>query len=70
MTQKERILAHMKQWKRRGITPLDAAHFLGVLKLSTRIGELRKDGIRIEQKMVDVVNRYGETSRVCRYWLK
>jgi hypothetical protein len=70
MTQKERILAYLKSHKRRGITPVEAAHFLGCLKLSTRIGEMRKDGIRIDQHMVEVANRWGDVTRVCRYFLK
>jgi hypothetical protein len=71
MNQKERIISYLLQHKRRGITPGEAAVFLGILKLSTRIGEIREEGCYgIRQEAVRVVNRYGEVSRVCRYWLK
>jgi hypothetical protein len=71
MNQKERIISYLLQHKRRGITPVEAAHFLGILKLSTRIGEIREECcFDIKQEFVEVANRYGDVTRVCRYWLK
>ena len=42
MTQKERVLKYMQDFG--VITPYAAFRDLGITKLSTRIGELRRDG--------------------------
>ena len=66
-TQCERILDYM--YAHGGITQYEALN-LGVLRLASRISEIRKNGFEIESKMVKVQNRYGETCRVKRYSLK
>lgn len=48
-----------------GITPMDAFRDLGITKLSTRIGEMKKQGVQIESKMIQ-----GRNSRYMCYWLK
>jgi hypothetical protein len=70
MTQKERILSYLRSHKRAGITSLEAVLLLGVLNLPGRLSEARASGIKIRQQAVDACNRYGETVRVNRYWLK
>ena len=45
-TQKQRILIALRSW----ISPLDALHKAGTMKLSTRVGELRAEGHIIESK--------------------
>ena len=67
MTQNERILAYLK--KHGEITQLDAIEFLGVMRLASRVSDLRKKGYPIESKMVSVRNRYGESCRVKSYSL-
>ena len=67
MTQGERILAYMKQ--NESITPMEAFSELGITKLSTRIGELRQKGYKINDAFVDGKNRYGENVRYKKYWL-
>lgn len=70
MTQKERILAYLKQHKRSGLTSLEAVIKLGVLNLPGRLSEIRSEGIRVVQMAIDARNRYGQTVRVNRYWLR
>ena len=67
-TQSERILDYMYQ--HRGITQYEALEQLGVMRLASRISELRRNGYVISSKMVKVKNRYGETCRVKRYFLE
>lgn len=67
-TQSERIIDYM--YKHGGITQFDALNELGVMRLASRISELRRNGFEIASKMVKVQNRYGETCRVKRYSLK
>ena len=45
-TQRQRILKALKRW----ISGLDAFEQAGTMKLSTRVGELRKLGYDIESK--------------------
>ena len=47
------------------ITPMDAFRHLSITKLSTRIGEMKREGIRIGSEMV-----HGKESRYMRYWLE
>lgn len=51
-TQNEQIL----QWlmKRRSITPLEALHMFGCLRLAARIFDLRADGHNIETQRIEV----------------
>ena len=67
-TQSQRILNYMH--KHGGITQFDALKELGVMRLASRISELRRNGYAITSKMVKVKNRYGETCRVKRYSLE
>ncbi len=67
-TQAERILDYMHEHG--GITQFDALKELGVMRLASRISELRRNGHEISSKMVKVKNRYGETCRVKRYSLR
>lgn len=67
-TQCERILDYL--YAHGGITQYEALNELGVMRLASRISELRRNGFEIASKMVKVQNRYGETCRVKRYSLK
>lgn len=68
MTQHERIIDYMERFG--SITPYDAFKDLGITKLSTRIGELKRGGVPIKQECVKAQNRFGETCRFMRYWLE
>lgn len=67
-TQAERVLAYMTEHG--SVTQFEALKDLGVMRLASRISELRKSGYEIASQMVKVENRYGETCRVKRYSLK
>lgn len=66
MTQKQKILAYLDRYD--SISPMEAFADLGITKLSTRISEMRKDGLNFTQKMCESKNRDGDTVRYARYW--
>lgn len=67
-TQSERILDYLRNHD--GITQFEALQELGIMRLASRVSDLRKHGYAIESKMVTVKNRYGEKCSVKRYSLK
>ena len=67
-TQNERILEYMRT--EGSITQLDALRDLGVMRLASRISDLRKQGWSIVSKREAVKNRYGEDCYIKRYSLE
>ena len=67
MTQIDMIYDYMEEYG--SITPMECFAALGITKLSTRIGEMRRRGIEIEQAMETSKNRHGEERRYMRYRL-
>ena len=65
--QKRRILDYIDLYG--SITNLEAKDSLGILGLSARICELRKEGYNIISKPETAKNRYGETTHYVRYYL-
>lgn len=51
------------------ISPMDAFNDLGITKLSTRIGEMKRRGIQIDQRLCVGKNRFGEDIKFMRYSL-
>ena len=66
-TQNERILDYIREYG--GITQIEALKELGVMRLASRISDLRRRGYTINSSVEQVRNRYGETCRVKRYSL-
>lgn len=66
-TQKQAVLSYLKRGRK--LTPSVAWEKMGITKLSTRIGELCRDGYPIGKKSVAVKNRYGVKTQVMQYWL-
>jgi hypothetical protein len=64
-TQNERILDYIDQFG--SITQLEALRDLGVMRLASRISDLRRLGFPIKSEIITVENRYGEKCRVKRY---
>ena len=64
-TQAQRVLEYMRQFG--SITQFDAFRDLGVMRLASRISDLRRDGYDIASDMEAVKNRYGETCYIKRY---
>lgn len=67
-TQNEKILAYMKEFG--SITQLEALRDLGVMRLASRVSDLRKQGCPIVSDTEEVKNRYGEKCRIKRYRLE
>lgn len=65
--QTARVLEFME--KHGGITQLEALSEISVMRLASRVSDLRKLGYPIESETVTVCNRYGEKCRVKRYRL-
>jgi hypothetical protein len=66
-TQNQRVLDYIKEFG--SITQLEALRDLGVMRLASRISDLRKQGENIGSKMIKVQNRYGESCHVKSYFL-
>jgi hypothetical protein len=64
-TQNERILDYIE--KNGSITQLEALTECSVMRLASRVSDLRRKGYPITGKMVKVENRYGETCHIKRY---
>lgn len=64
-TQAQRILDYMEEFG--GITQFDALRDLGVMRLASRISELRKAGHKIKSETATVTNRFGEKCTIKRY---
>lgn len=64
-TQNQRILDYIEETG--GITQLEAIRELGVMRLASRISDLRRQGYNIKSEFVPVKNRFDETCRIKRY---
>lgn len=67
-TQRMRIMRHLKAGK--SITQLEALRDYGIMRLASRISELKKRGEPILKTTREGVNKYGETYRYAEYYLK
>lgn len=65
MTQNERILRHLRDYG--SISSMEAVQEYGIMRLASRISDLKKAGIPIHREMVVGKNRYGETTSYARY---
>ncbi len=66
-TQNERIIAYLK--KHGKINPMQALRDLSVMRLASRISELRDMNAPIEKEMKTTVNQFGEHVRYAEYKL-
>lgn len=66
-TQNERILDYIREFG--SITQLEAIQDISVMRLASRISDLRKQGYNIKSEMITVKNKYQEECRIKRYWL-
>ena len=67
-SQNYRIIEYMQEFG--SITQLEALRDLGVMRLASRISDLRKHGYPIIKETVTVRNRYDEPCRIKQYRLK
>ncbi len=65
MTQKVDVLEHLNTYG--SLTRLEAFTELGIAELSSRIGELEKEGFVVPRETIEVFARNGRKCRVTRY---
>ena len=68
VTQTDRIYKYMQDFG--SITQLDAIKDLGVMRLASRISDMKNMGIPIVREMETSKNRYGEPTTYARYRLE
>jgi hypothetical protein len=66
-TQAERVLDYIEKFG--SITQYEALQDLGVMRLASRISDLKKLGYPIKSEVVTVKNRFGENCFIKRYSL-
>jgi hypothetical protein len=64
-TQNERIIKYIEVFG--SITQFEAMNVLGVMRLASRISDLKRLGYPITSESAVVKNRFGENCRVKRY---
>lgn len=67
-TQCDKIIHYMETYG--SITPLDALREYGVMRLASRINNLKNRGYNIETVIEKSTNRDGDTVRYARYFIK
>lgn len=67
MTQNEKILRHLKE--NGTIEPMTALKEYGIMRLASRISDLKRLGYHIEKRMVKAQNKYGEAVSYAEYSL-
>ena len=68
MNQTERILCHLRSFG--AVTSQDSIQNYGILRLASRISELKKEGLPIQREMVLGQNRCGKATSFARYSLE
>lgn len=67
LTQNERIIRHLEDYGH--ITSLEAISEYGIMRLASRISDLRKRGFNIRREIVEGRNRYKEVVHFAKYYL-
>lgn len=67
VTQSQRVLDYIEEFG--SITQLEALRDLGVMRLASRISDLRRQGVPIESTVETVKNRFEEKTYIKRYRL-
>nr|DAM60606.1 MAG TPA: helix-turn-helix domain protein [Caudoviricetes sp.]DAV88134.1 MAG TPA: helix-turn-helix domain protein [Caudoviricetes sp.] len=65
MTQCELIQRHLEDYG--SITSLEAMQEYGIMRLASRISDMKKLGFTIRKEMVSGKNRYGEPTSYAQY---
>ena len=67
-TQCEKILRHLEDYGH--ITSVEAMSEYGIMRLASRISDLKLKGYPISVELVSGKNRYGEPTRFAKYKLE
>ena len=65
--QTEKVLRYMKEFG--SITSLQAMTDLGVMRLASRITDLKQSGYDIKSRFIHSKNRYGEPIKFKEYYI-
>lgn len=68
LNQREKIIRHLEAFGT--IDPMEAIRDYGIMRLASRISELRKEGYAIITNMVHGLNRFQEKTRYAEYSLE
>lgn len=68
LNQREKIIRHLEAFGT--IDPMEAIRDYGIMRLASRISELRKEGYIIITDMIHGRNRFGEKTRYAEYSLE
>ena len=68
LTQCDKILRHLQDYG--SISQMDALREYGIMRLASRISDLKRQGYPVTREMVAWKNRYGETVTYARYSLQ
>lgn len=66
-SQQMRIVSYCRENK--GITSLEAVRELGIIRLASRINDLKRAGYKVSADWEKVPNRFGDETRVKRYYV-
>lgn len=66
MKQSERIIRHLQDCG--SITSVEAMQEHGIMRLASRVSDLKKAGFPIRSEIVKGQNRYGEPTSYARYF--
>lgn len=66
--QTDRVLDYIREFG--SITQLEALQYLGVMRLASRMSDLKRLGYDVEGRIEAVNNRYGEKCYIKRYTVK
>jgi hypothetical protein len=67
LTQKDRIIRHLKD--KESITSLEAMQEYGIMRLTSRVCELKNEGYKIRSEFISSTNRYNEPVSFSKYTL-
>ena len=67
LTQKDRILRHLND--KGSITALEAMKEYGIMRLTSRVCELKDQGYKIRSEFISSKNRYNEHVSFSKYTL-
>ena len=67
LSQKDKVLRHLKEVG--PITPLEAFNDYAIMRLTSRICELKDEGHKIKSELISSKNRFGEKASFSKYTL-
>lgn len=68
LSQCDKILRHLEDYG--SITSLEAMSEYGIMRLASRVSDLKKKGFPISREMVKGKNRYGEETCFAKYTME